>query len=229
MRILEAIRSSKLVDRTRFYQASTSELYGLVQETPQKETTPFYPRSPYGVAKLYGYWIVKNYREAYGLHASSGILFNHESARRGETFVTKKITTGLKNIKEGKLEFLELGNLNSKRDWGHAKDYVKAMWLMLQQEKPDDYVISSDKQYSVRDFVEMAAKFFDFEIIWEGHGINEKGIDKKTGRTLIIINSKYFRPTEVETLLGDSSKARKVLNWKPEISFEQLVEEMCQS
>ena len=229
LRILEAIRSSKLIDRTRFYQASTSELYGLVQETPQKETTPFYPRSPYGVAKLYGYWIVKNYREAYGLHASSGILFNHESARRGETFVTKKITTGLKNIKEGKLEFLELGNLNSKRDWGHAKDYVRAMWLMLQQETPDDYVISTDKQYSVRDFVEMAAKFFDFEIIWEGDGINEKGIDRKTGKTLIKINTKYFRPTEVETLLGDSSKARKVLNWKPEISFDQLVEEMCQS
>ena len=227
LRLLEAIRGCKLEDHVKFYQASTSELYGLVQETPQKETTPFYPRSPYGVAKLYGFWIVKNYREAYDLHASSGILFNHESPRRGETFVTKKITTGLNNIKNGKQEILELGNLNSKRDWGHAKDYVKAMWLMLQQEKPDDYVISTGEQYSVREFVEKAATYIGFDIQWEGKGVNEKGIDKNTGKTIIRVNSKYFRPTEVDTLLGDSTKARKILGWTPTISFEDLIKDMC--
>ena len=225
--MLDAIRGCKLEDYTRFYQASTSELYGLVQEIPQNEKTPFYPRSPYGVAKLYGYWIVKNYREAYGLHASSGILFNHESSRRGETFVTRKIVRGLKAISEGSLEKLELGNLNSKRDWGHAKDYVHAMWLMLQQKKPDDYVISTDEQYSVRDFAERVANYFNFSLVWEGKGLNEKGIDKKTNKTIISVNPKYFRPTEVETLLGDSSKARSVLGWKPNISFSELVEEMC--
>ncbi len=227
LRLLEAIRGCKLEDHVKFYQASTSELYGLVQETPQRETTPFYPRSPYGVAKLYGFWIVKNYREAYDLHASSGILFNHESPRRGETFVTKKITTGLNNIKNGKQEILELGNLNSKRDWGHAKDYVKAMWLMLQQEKPDDYVISTGEQYSVREFVEKAATYIGFDIQWEGKGVNEKGIDKNSGKTIIRVNSKYFRPTEVDTLLGDSTKARKILGWTPTISFEDLVKDMC--
>ena len=227
LRLLEAIRGCKLENHTRFYQASTSELYGLVQETPQKETTPFYPRSPYGVAKLYGFWIVKNYREAYNLHASSGILFNHESPRRGETFVTKKITSGLKNIMNGKQEILELGNLNSKRDWGHAKDYVKAMWLMLQQEQPDDYVISTGEQYSVREFVEKAATYCGFSIKWEGKGIDEKGIDENTGRTLIRVNPKYFRPTEVETLLGDYTKAKEKLGWAPTISFEDLVKDMC--
>ena len=229
LRILECIRALKMEKYTKFYQASTSELYGLVQEIPQTEKTPFYPRSPYGAAKLYAYWITVNYREAYGIHASNGILFNHESCRRGETFVTKKITTGFRKIKNGEIDSLELGNLNAKRDWGHAKDYARAMWLMLQQEKPDDYVISTDKQYSVRDFAEKAAKFFDFEIVWQGSGIDEKGIDKKTGKTIITINPKYFRPTEVETLLGDSSKARKALNWQPQVSFDQLVEEMCQS
>tara|TARA_B100000886_G_scaffold91287_2_gene60317 strand:- start:7720 stop:8733 length:1014 start_codon:yes stop_codon:yes gene_type:complete len=229
LRILECIRALKMEKHTKFYQASTSELYGLVQEIPQTEKTPFYPRSPYGAAKLYAYWITVNYREAYGIHASNGILFNHESCRRGETFVTKKITTGFRKIKNGEIDSLELGNLNAKRDWGHAKDYARAMWLMLQQEKPDDYVISTDKQYSVRDFAEKAAKFFDFEIVWQGSGIDEKGIDKKTGKTIITINPKYFRPTEVETLLGDSSKARKALNWQPQVSFDQLVEEMCQS
>mgnify|MGYP001277929722 CR=1 FL=1 len=229
LRILECIRALKMEKYTKFYQASTSELYGLVQEIPQTEKTPFYPRSPYGAAKLYAYWITVNYREAYGIHASNGILFNHESCRRGETFVTKKITTGFRKIKNGEIDSLELGNLNAKRDWGHAKDYARAMWLMLQQEKPDDYVISTDKQYSVRDFAEKAAKFFDFEIVWQGSGMDEKGIDKKTGKTIITINPKYFRPTEVETLLGDSSKARKALNWQPQVSFDQLVEEMCQS
>ena len=227
LRILEAVRLLGMEKKTRIYQASTSELYGLVQEIPQKETTPFYPRSPYGVAKLYGYWIVKNYRESYGLHASSGILFNHESPRRGETFVTRKITRGLSRISVGEQSVLSLGNLNAKRDWGHAKDFVEAMWLMLQQDEPDDYVIATGVQYSVREFVEESAPYFGMNIVWEGEGLNEVGIDKNTGKTVIQVSPKYFRPAEVETLLGDASKAKKVLGWEPKTSFKQLVEDMC--
>ena len=227
LRILEAVRLLGMEDKTRIYQASTSELYGLVQEIPQKETTPFYPRSPYGVAKLYGYWIVKNYRESYGLHASSGILFNHESPRRGETFVTRKITRGLSSISTGQQDVLYLGNLNAKRDWGHAKDFVEAMWLMLQQDEADDYVIATGEQYSVREFVEEAAPYFGMKIAWEGEGLDEVGIDKLTKRTVIKVSPKYFRPAEVETLLGDATKAKEKLGWEPKISFKQLVEDMC--
>jgi len=227
LRILEAVRLLGLTEQTRIYQASTSELFGLVQETPQCETTPFYPRSPYGIAKLYGYWIVKNYRESYGMHASSGILFNHESPRRGETFVTKKITTGLANIARGKQELLTLGNLNSLRDWGHAQDFVQAMWLMLQQDQPDDYVIATGKQYSVRQFVEAAAPYFGMQIAWHGSGLEEQGIDTASGRTVVRVDSRYFRPAEVETLLGDSAKARRVLGWHPCRSFDDLVKDMC--
>jgi GDPmannose 4,6-dehydratase len=227
LRVLEAVRILGMEDRVRIYQASTSEMYGKVQEIPQTETTPFYPRSPYGVAKVYGYWIVKNYRESYRLHASSGILFNHESPRRGETFVTRKITRGLSSISTGQQDVLYLGNLNAKRDWGHAKDFVEAMWLMLQQEEPDDYVIATGKQYSVKEFVEAAAPYFGMNIVWRGSGLEEVGIDKGTGRTVIKVDSRYFRPAEVETLLGDASKARKNLGWEPKISFEQLVEDMC--
>ena len=227
LRILEAVRLLGLEDRIRIYQASTSELYGLVQEVPQRETTPFYPRSPYGVAKLYGYWIVKNYRESYGLHASSGILFNHESPRRGETFVTRKITRGLSRISVGEQDVLSLGNLDARRDWGHAKDFVEAMWLMLQQDEPDDYVIATGVQYSVRDFVDEAAPYFGMKIVWEGEGLDEVGIDKNTGRKVIDVNPKYFRPAEVETLLGDASKAKEKLGWEPKTSFKQLVEDMC--
>jgi GDPmannose 4,6-dehydratase len=227
LRILEAVRLLGMEKKTRIYQASTSEMYGKVQEIPQKETTPFYPRSPYGVAKVYGYWIVKNYRESYGLHASSGILFNHESPRRGETFVTRKITRGLSRISTGEQDLLYLGNLNAKRDWGHAKDFVEAMWLMLQQEEPDDYVIATGQQYSVREFVEEAAPYFGMKIAWEGEGLNEVGIDKLTKREVIRVSPKYFRPAEVETLLGDATKAKEKLGWEPKISFEQLVEDMC--
>ena len=227
LRILEAVRLLGMEDRVRIYQASTSELYGLVQEVPQKETTPFYPRSPYGVAKLYGYWIVKNYRESYGLHASSGILFNHESPRRGETFVTRKITRGLSRISVGEQDVLSLGNLDARRDWGHAKDYVEAMWLMLQQDEPEDFVIATGIQYSVRDFVEEAAPYFGINIVWQGEGLDEIGVDKNTGRTVINVNPKYFRPAEVETLLGDATKAKEKLGWEPKISFKQLVEDMC--
>jgi len=227
LRILEAVCLLGMQDRVRIYQASTSELYGLVQEVPQKETTPFYPRSPYGVAKLYGYWIVKNYRESYGLHASSGILFNHESPRRGETFVTRKITRGLSRISVGEQDVLSLGNLNSRRDWGHAKDFVEAMWLMLQQDEADDYVIATGEQYSVRQFVEEAAPYFGMKIVWEGEGLDEVGIDKNTGRKVIDVNPKYFRPAEVETLLGDATKAKEKLGWEPKTSFKQLVEDMC--
>ena len=227
LRVLEAVRLLGMEDRVRIYQASTSELYGLVQETPQSETTPFYPRSPYGVAKLYGYWITKNYREAYGMYACTGILFNHESPRRGETFVTRKITRGLSKISCGLQDVLELGNLNAKRDWGHAKDFVEAMWLMLQQDQPEDYVIATGKQYSVREFVEEAAPYFGMNIVWEGEGLGEVGIDKTTGRTVIKVNPKYFRPAEVETLLGDATKAKEKLGWEPKISFKQLVEDMC--
>jgi GDPmannose 4,6-dehydratase len=227
LRILEAVCLLGMQDRVRIYQASTSELYGLVQEVPQRETTPFYPRSPYGVAKLYGYWIVKNYRESYGLHASSGILFNHESPRRGETFVTRKITRGLSRISTGEQDVLSLGNLNAKRDWGHAKDFVEAMWLMLQQDQPDDYVIATGEQYSVREFVEAASPYFGMNIVWEGEGLDEVGIDRSTGRKVIEVNPKYFRPAEVETLLGDASKAKEKLGWEPKTSFKQLVEDMC--
>jgi GDPmannose 4,6-dehydratase len=227
LRILEAVRLLGLENKTRIYQASTSEMYGKVQEIPQTEITPFYPRSPYGVAKLYGYWIVKNYRESYGLHASSGILFNHESPRRGETFVTRKITQGLSHISTGQQNILYLGNLNAKRDWGHAKDFVEAMWLMLQQDEPDDYVISTGEQYSVKEFVEAAAPYFGMRIEWMGEGLNEVGFDWNTKKPIIKVDSKYFRPAEVETLLGDSTKAKQKLGWEPKISFEQLVEDMC--
>jgi GDPmannose 4,6-dehydratase len=227
LRVLEAVRLLGMENKTRIYQASTSELYGLVQEVPQKETTPFYPRSPYGVAKLYGYWIVKNYRESYGLHASSGILFNHESPRRGETFVTRKITRGLSSISTGQQDILYLGNLNAKRDWGHAKDFVEAMWLMLQQDEPDDYVIATGEQYSVREFVEKAAPYFGMEIAWEGEGMDEVGYDTYSGNLIIAVDPKYFRPAEVETLLGDSTKAKEKLGWIPKTSFDQLIEDMC--
>jgi len=226
LRILEAVRFLGMEDRVRIYQASTSELYGLVQEVPQKETTPFYPRSPYGVAKLYGYWIVKNYRESYGLHASSGILFNHESPRRGETFVTRKITRGLSRISTGEQDVLSLGNLDARRDWGHAKDFVEAMWLMLQQDQPDDYVIATGVQYSVRDFVDAAAPYFGFKIEWMGEGLNEVGYDWNTKRPIIKVDPKYFRPAEVESLLGDATKAKEKLGWEPKTSFTELVEDM---
>ena len=227
LRILEAVRLLGMEDKVRIYQASTSELYGLVQEVPQRETTPFYPRSPYGVAKLYGYWIVKNYRESYGLHASSGILFNHESPRRGETFVTRKITRGLSRISTGQQDVLSLGNLDARRDWGHAKDFVEAMWLMLQQDQPDDYVIATGEQYSVRDFVNEAAPYFGMNIEWMGEGLNEVGYDWNTKRPVIKVDPKYFRPAEVETLLGDPTKAKEKLGWEPKTSFTQLVEDMC--
>jgi len=227
LKILESVRLLGMEDTVKIYQASTSELYGLVQETPQKETTPFYPRSPYGVAKLYAYWIVKNYRESYNMFCCSGILFNHESPRRGFNFVTKKVVDALKNIRDGKQKVLTLGNLNALRDWGHSKDYVKAMWMMLQQDKPDDFVIATGKQYSVRDFVERCAPYFNMSIEWQGEGLNEIGIDSWTGNTVVKVDPKYFRPAEVETLLGDPTKARTVLGWEPEYDFECLVEEMC--
>jgi GDPmannose 4,6-dehydratase len=227
LRILESVRLLGMENKTRIYQASTSEMFGKVQEIPQKETTPFYPRSPYGVAKVYGYWITKNYRESYGLHASSGILFNHESPRRGETFVTRKITRGLSRISVGEQDILYLGNLNAKRDWGHARDFVEAMWLMLQQDEPDDYVIATGEQYSVREFVEEAAPYFGMKIAWEGEGLDEVGYDTYSGNQVIQVNPKYFRPAEVETLLGDATKAKEKLGWEPKISFKQLVEDMC--
>ena len=222
LRVLEAVRSLGMEKDVRIYQASTSELYGLVQATPQTETTPFHPRSPYGVAKLYGYWIIKNYREAYGMHCSTGILFNHESPRRGETFVTRKITKGLSKISVGLQSILELGNLNAKRDWGHAKDYVEAMWLMLQQDEPDDYVIATGEQYSVKDFVDRAAPFFGFKIEWRGEGMDEFGYDLSTSKTVIEVNPRYFRPAEVESLLGDATKAKEKLGWEPKITFDEL-------
>ena len=226
LRVLEAVRLLGMEKKTRIYQASTSELYGDVQETPQTETTPFHPRSPYGVAKLYGYWIIKNYRESYGMHCSSGILFNHESPRRGETFVTRKITRGLSLVSVGMQDILELGNLNAKRDWGHSKDYVEAMWLMLQQDEPDDYVIATGHQYSVKEFVDKVAPYFGFKIEWMGEGLEETGFCWNTKRPIIKVNERYFRPAEVESLLGDSSKARKELGWEPKITFDQLVEDM---
>ena len=227
LRILEAVRLLGMEKKTRIYQASTSELYGLVQETPQTETTPFYPRSPYGVAKLYGYWIIKNYREAYNMHCSSGILFNHESPRRGETFVTRKITQGLSRISVGLQDCLYLGNLDAKRDWGHAKDFVEAMYLMLQQDEPDDYVIATGEQHSVREFVEEAAPIFGMKIEWMGEGLDEVGYDWNTKRTIIRVKDRYFRPAEVESLLGDPTKAKEKLGWEPTTTFKQLVEDMC--
>ena len=225
LRVLEAIRILGLEKKTRFYQASTSELFGKVQETPQKETTPFYPRSPYAVAKLYAYWITVNYREAYGIYACNGILFNHESPLRGETFVTRKITRALARMKLGLQDCLYLGNLDAKRDWGHAKDYVEMQWLMLQQDQPEDFVIATGVQYSVRDFVNAAAKELGQEIRWEGSGVDEKGYDR-AGKCIVAIDPRYFRPTEVETLLGDPSKAKQKLGWTPKIGFDELVTEM---
>ena len=229
LRVLEAVRLLGMEKKVRIYQASTSEMFGKVQEVPQKETTPFYPRSPYGCAKVYGYWITKNYREAYGMYACTGILFNHESPRRGETFVTRKITMGLKAIAEDRQKVLYLGNLDAKRDWGHAKDYVRAMWMMLQQDTPEDYVIATGEQYSVREFVEKAAPYFGFDIEWHGQGEDEIGMDKNTKKTIIAVDPKYYRPTEVETLLGDSTKAKEEIGWEPEISFNDLVMEMCEN
>ena len=226
LRILEAIRICELTNITRFYQAGTSEMYGLVQSKPQNELTPFYPRSPYGVAKLFGYWITKNYREAYNIYACTGILFNHESPRRGENFVTRKITIGLGKILRGEQDCITLGNLNSFRDWGHARDYVRAMWLMLQQDNPDDYVIATGEEHSVREFIEKCFLKKNINIEWKGEGLNEVGIDKNTGNILIKVNSKYFRPSEVDELLGDPSKAKEKLGWKLETSFEGLIDEM---
>jgi len=227
LRVLEAIRILRLEKKTRFYQASTSELFGKVQEVPQKETTAFYPRSPYAAAKLYAYWITINYREAYGMYACNGILFNHESPCRGETFVTRKITRGLARIKLGLQPCLYLGNLNAKRDWGHARDFVEMQWLMLQQKQPEDYVIGTGVQYSVRDFVDAAAKKLNINLYWQGEGTNECGIDETTGNTIIAVDPRYFRPTEVESLLCDPTKAREQLGWVPKTSFEDLVSEMA--
>ena len=230
LRMLESIRNCGIpLEKVRFYQASTSELYGKVVEVPQKETTPFYPRSPYGVAKLYGFWITKNYRESYGMYACSGILFNHESPRRTHNFVTRKITLALGNILRGTQDKLVLGNLNSLRDWGHAKDYVRGMWLILQQDAPDDYVLSTNEYHSVREFVEKTFKMRGFNIKWKGEGINEVGYDETTGRELVFVSEKYFRPAEVDELLGDSTKARTNLGWTPEYSFDTLVQEMVQA
>jgi GDPmannose 4,6-dehydratase len=225
LRILEAIKFHKLQKKTKFYQAGTSEMYGNVQSTPQNEKTPFYPLSPYGVAKLYAHWITKNYREAYNLFACNGILFNHESPRRGETFVTKKIVSALCKIKEGKQKKLFLGNLNAKRDWGHARDYCNAMWKMLQQKKPDDYVIATGKQYSIKQFINLTAKKLDLKITWKGKGLRERGINEK-GNSIIECDKNYFRPLDVNTLLGDAKKARKILKWKPLVNLDTLIDEM---
>jgi GDPmannose 4,6-dehydratase len=226
LRLLEALRILGLEKTTRIYQASTSEMFGKVQEVPQKETTPFYPRSPYGAAKVYAYWITVNYREAYGMHASNGILFNHESPVRGETFVTRKITRGLARIAGGLDQKLYIGNLNSLRDWGHARDFVEAMWLILQQDEPDDYVIATGKQHSVREFIDAAAGELGMDIEWKGSGLDEVGIDRNTGREIVAVDERYFRPTEVDTLLGDPSKAKKTLGWEAKTSFADLVKEM---
>ena len=226
LRVLEAVRLLNVQDKTKIYQASSSEMFGKVAESPQTELTPFYPRSPYAAAKVYAYWITVNYREAYGLHASNGILFNHESPVRGETFVTRKITRALSRIKLGLQQKLHIGNLDSLRDWGHARDYVEAMWLMLQQDEPDDYVVATGEQHSVREFIEEAAARLDMNVRWEGKGVDEVGIDEVSGREVVAVDKRYFRPTEVETLLGDPSKARRVLGWKAKVSFSDLVSEM---
>ncbi|MEA1929442.1 MAG: GDP-mannose 4,6-dehydratase [Patescibacteria group bacterium] len=227
LRLLDAIRETGL--ETRFYQAASSEMFGKVRETPQTEETPFHPRSPYGCAKVYAYWITRNYREAYKLFACNGILFNHESERRGETFVTRKITTGFAKIKLGLVKRIYLGNLNAKRDWGHAKDYVEGMWLMLQQPKPDDYVLATGKTHSVREFAEEAARHFGYDLVWRGKGLREKGLDRKSGKTLIEIDSRYYRPAEVDLLLGNAEKAKAVLGWKPKITFKKLAKLMAES
>ena len=229
LRILEAIRILELEKKTRFYQASTSELFGKVQDIPQKETTPFYPRSPYAVAKLYAYWITVNYREAYGMYACNGILFNHESPIRGETFVTRKITRALARIKIGLQDTLYLGNLDARRDWGHARDYVEMMWLMLQQDEPEDYVIATGVQYTVRELIEIAARQLNMSIRWEGKGAAEKGIEEKTGEMIVAVDPSYYRPTEVHDLLGDAGKARQKLGWQPSTSFEELIAEMIEA
>jgi GDPmannose 4,6-dehydratase len=228
LRLLEAIRILGLENKTRFYQASTSELYGLVQQTPQTETTPFYPRSPYAVAKLYGYWIVVNYRESYGMYACNGILFNHESPLRGETFVTRKITRGLARIKVGLQKELFLGNLDARRDWGHARDYIEMQWLMLQQEKAEDYVIATGEQYSVREFVQRCASLLELDLTWEGEGLEERALDRH-GNVIVGVDPRYFRPAEVETLLGDAGKACRELGWTPRTSFDDLVREMVEA
>jgi GDPmannose 4,6-dehydratase len=229
LKLLEAVKTLSKEKQVKFYQASTSELYGKVKETPQTESTPFYPRSPYAVAKLYGYWIVVNYRESFNLFACNGILFNHESPRRGPEFVTRKIVQGMIRTHLGLQPILQLGNLNARRDWGHAKDYVRAMWAMLQQDKPDDYVISSDEEHSVRDFCEDVAEYLGFKIEWRGEGLNEIGINVSTGAKIIEVNKDFYRPAEVPTIFGDCSKAKKVLDWKPEYTFKDLVFEMCES
>ena len=226
LRLLDAIKEAGL--KTRFYQASSSEMFGKVQEVPQTEQTPFYPRSPYGCAKVFAYWITKNYRESYGIFACNGILFNHESERRGETFVTRKITRGLVRVKLGLDKKLYLGNLDAKRDWGHARDYVEGMWLMLQAEEPDDYILATGETHSIREFVEESAKSLGYEIEWRGQGIDEKGVDKRTGKTIIEIDSNYFRPTEVDLLIGDATKAKEKLGWEPKIRFKELVEMMVE-
>ncbi len=229
LRLLEAIRILKLEEKTRFYQASTSELFGDVREIPQRETTPFYPRSPYGVAKLYGYWITVNYREAYGMYACNGILFNHESPLRGETFVTRKITRSLARIKLELQDCLYLGNMDALRDWGHARDYVEMQWMMLQQSQPEDFVIATGVQHSVREFVELTAKHLGIELRWEGSGVEEKAYDAESGKCIVAVDPRYFRASEVETLLGDPSKAERLLGWKPRVSFEELVREMAEA
>jgi GDPmannose 4,6-dehydratase len=227
LRMLDAIRETGI--KTKFYQASSSEMFGKVAETPQKETTPFHPRSPYGCAKVFGYWIARNYRESYGLYAVNGILFNHESPRRGETFVTRKVTAGLSRVKRGLQETVQLGNLDAKRDWGYAKDYVEGMWRMLQQKEPDDYILATGETHSIRELVEEAGKLLGFEITWKDKGLKEKGIDKKTGKTIIEIDPKYYRPAEVDLLLGDATKARKKLGWKPKVKFKELIKIMVEA
>ena len=229
LRLLNAIRSAGLVGKTKFYQASTSELYGLVQEVPQKETTPFYPRSPYAVAKQYAYWIVVNYREAYGMHASNGILFNHESPRRGPTFVTRKVTRAVARIHKGMQQCLFMGNIDAKRDWGHARDYVRMMWMMLQMEEPDDYVVATGETNTVRSFIELAFECIGVTILWKGKGVDEVGYSKQDGRELVKIDPKYFRPTEVELLIGDPTKAKEKLGWVPTIAMQQLCKEMVEA
>ena len=226
LRVLEAVRLLDMIDKTKIYQASTSELFGKVVETPQTEKTPFYPRSPYGAAKLYAYWIIKNYREAYNMFACNGILFNHESPRRGQTFVTRKITMGLSKIKLGPQKTLYLGDIDTKRDWGYAPEYVESMWMMLQQDKPDDYVIATEETHTVREFIEEACRVLDINLEWKGKGVNEKGIDKKTGKVIIEIDPRYFRPTDVQLLLGDASKAKEILGWEAKIKFKDLVKVM---